>query len=90
MSIQTVYTADKITALAKELFKEERSKKRLDGWFRIKEIQKEADEKYKGEHIEIKAAKTLRDIAEKLPIDISDYAVFATLRTTLLPEAMLL
>jgi len=77
MSIQTVYTADKITALAKELFKEERSKKRLDGWFRIKEIQKEADEKYKGEHIEIKAAKTLRDIAEKLPIDISDYAVFA-------------
>lgn len=77
MSIQAIYTQDRITELAKALFKEERSKMRLDGWFRIKEIQKEADEKYKGEHIELRAAKTLKDIAEKLPIDISDYAVFA-------------
>jgi len=28
-----VYEAGQVTAMAKELFKEERSKKRLDGWF---------------------------------------------------------
>ena len=35
-----------LTNLAKELFKEERSLKKLDGWFRIKEFRRETDEQF--------------------------------------------
>ena len=72
-----IYTNERISSMAADLFKEERSKTRLDGWFYIKRIQKECDAKYSDLPLEIKAAKTLCDVCEKLPLTISDYAVFA-------------
>ena len=33
MSVKNVYAKGEITKMAKELFREERAKKRLDGWF---------------------------------------------------------
>lgn len=66
-----------LTYLAKELFKEERSLKKLDGWFRIKEFRRDSDEQLKDLPIVEKAGQQLKIIAEKLPISISKYAVFA-------------
>lgn len=68
---------ESVTALAKELFKEERALKRLDGWFLIKEFRKESDEKLSHLPKVEKAAEQLKIIAEKLPLSISKYAVFA-------------
>ncbi len=69
-------TAQEITNLAKELFKEERAINRLDGWFIIKEIRRDSDKDF--EHLSRieKAAEQLKSIAEKLPIYISKNAVF--------------
>ena len=47
MEIKAVLNAQKITELAKERFKEERSLNHLEGWFLAKEIQRECDEKFK-------------------------------------------
>ena len=67
----------KITQLAKDLFKEERSIMRLDGWFLIKEFRRDSDEALKNLPPMEKAAEQLKIIAEKLPIYISHNAVFA-------------
>ncbi len=69
--------AEKITQLAKDLFKEERSLMRLDGWFLIKEFRRDSDEALKHLPPMEKAAEQLKIIAEKLPIYISHNAVFA-------------
>jgi len=66
-----------MTEKAKALFVEERSKKRLDGWFFIKEIQKECDEKFAGMPAELAAAKTLYAVCERLPLSLSENAIFA-------------
>ena len=66
-----------LTNLAKELFKEERSLKKLDGWFRIKEFRRETDEQFADLPAVEKAGQQLKIIAERLPISISRYAVFA-------------
>ncbi len=71
------YNHEKISHMAVDLFKEERSKMRLDGWFYIKRIQKECDKKYENEQKEMKAAKTLCDVCEQLPLSISKHAIFA-------------
>ena len=67
----------KITDLAKELFKEERALKRLDGWFYIKEIRRDSDAMLADLPLVEKAGKQIKIIAEKLPISISKYSVFA-------------
>lgn len=77
MDINTVYTPETITEKAKSLFTEERAKPRLDGWFYIKEIQRECDGLYAGDPLELHAAKTIREVARRMPIFLSEHAVFA-------------
>ena len=70
-------SAEKITLLAKELFKEERAKMRVDGWFLAREIVCNKQDDLKGLSKEMRAAKELEAIVTELPLSISDYAVFA-------------
>lgn len=72
-----IYESKKVTALAKDLFLEERAKKRVDGWFLAREIVCDMQDKLKGLSKEMRAAKELTAIIEKLPLSISDNAVFA-------------
>ncbi len=72
-----MYNSKSVTALAKELFKEERSKNRLDGWFLAREIVCDKHSELKGLSKEMRAAKELEAIVKELPLSISDYAVFA-------------
>ena len=69
--------AKQITSLAKELFREERALTRLDGWFYIKEIRRDSDAALSHLPRLEKAGEQLKIIAEKLPISISRYAIFA-------------
>lgn len=77
MSMHTVYNKEILHRKARALFEEERSRKRLDGWFIIKEIASECDETFQALPPEMKAAETLREIVKRLPLTISDNAVFA-------------
>lgn len=77
MRIQTLFKADELHSLAQARFEEERNNKRLDGWFLVKEIARDCEKKYENLPIELKAAETLREIVRKLPVTISEYAVFA-------------
>ena len=72
-----VYKAEKITAMAKELFKEERAKRRLDGWFLAREIVCNHAEEFQGYSREMRAAKELQAILRELPLSISEHAIFA-------------
>lgn len=77
MEIEKICTPEEITELARKRFQEERSMKRLDGWFFAKEIQRNCDSEFKDDPDCIRIAKTLLRQAEKLPLSISDYCVFA-------------
>ena len=77
MKIEGINTPKQITEKAKMLFQEEHNEKRLDGWFIIKEIQKNCEEKLLDLPLEMKRAKILLEIAKNLPIYISPHAVFA-------------
>ena len=77
MSILETIGAARITEQAKALFQEEHSKKRLDGWFYNKEIQKEYAEAYAGLPRELRTAQLLREVARHIPLSISEHAVFA-------------
>lgn len=72
-----IYNAQKVTNMAKDLFLEERAKKRVDGWFIAREIVCDMQDELKGLSKEMKAAKELEAIINKLPLTISDNAVFA-------------
>ncbi len=72
-----LFNAEKVTSMAKDLFIEERAKKRVDGWFIAREIVCDMQDEVKGLSKEMKAAKELEAIIEKLPLTISDNAVFA-------------
>ena len=72
-----VYEAGQVTEMAKELFKEERAKKRLDGWFLAREIVCNHAKEWEAESREMRAAKELGAILRELPISISDHAIFA-------------
>lgn len=69
--------SNRITALAKELFKEERAKTRVDGWFLSREIVMNAAPSLNGLSKEMKAARELEAVINELPLSISDHAVFA-------------
>lgn len=75
--MQNIYNAEKITNMAKALFKEERAKTRVDGWFLAREIVCNRQDDFKGLSKEMKAAKELEAIVSELPLSISDNAVFA-------------
>lgn len=77
MRIEKILTPEEISNLAKERFKEERATNHLEGWFLAKEIMRECDEKYKQEPDSIRIAKTLVEVAENIPLWLSDYHVFA-------------
>ena len=77
MNIHAIYTNEEIGALAKQRFQEERSLQRLDGWFLVKEIRRECDGKFGDLAPALKSAKTMREVVSRLPISISDKAIFA-------------
>ena len=77
MEIKAVLNAQKITELAKERFKEERSLNHLEGWFLAKEIQRECDEKFKDDPDCIRIAKTQVEVMKRIPLSLGDYQVFA-------------
>lgn len=77
MEIKAVLNAQKITELAKERFKEERSLNHLEGWFLAKEIQRECDEKFKDDPDCIRIAKTQIEVMKRIPLSLGDYHVFA-------------
>ncbi len=63
---------------AKALYYEEReAHKVLNGWFLSRELAADGAEAFDGTHPEKRAAKELRAIVEKLPIEISEHAVLA-------------
>ncbi len=77
MDFNKIYTAEQITEMAKKLFKYERSKTRLDGWFIAKEIESKGEEKYKGYDAETKKALILKDVVAGIPLEISENNIFA-------------
>lgn len=77
MSIHSIYSNEILGEMAKARFVEERSQTRLDGWFIAKEIQKECDRKFAGQTLAVKAANTMREIARRIPISISEHSIFA-------------
>ena len=72
-----IYSHEKISAMAKELFKEERALCRLDGWFLAREAARRADEDNAHADKETLAALEFDRIIEDIPLSISDNAVFA-------------
>ena len=70
------FQPERVTAMAKELFKEERSLMRLDGWFLIKESCMAHEEKYADLPAEERSAKLLCHALEELPLSISEHAIF--------------
>lgn len=73
-----VYPIDSVVDMSKALFREERAKKRLDGWFFARELAYEATHfENNGISEEKRAALELKNILEKLPLSISDNACFA-------------
>lgn len=77
LSIDTLYAPETITNMAKALFKEERAKKRLDGWFLSREIAYEKAKACASMPAELRAAEELKAILENLPLSISTHAIFA-------------
>lgn len=65
-----------LTKMAKQLYKEERQIKRLDGWFIAKETEMLNDEKYSGFDAEVKKAHLLCEVIRNIPIFVSDNAIF--------------
>lgn len=72
-----IYSAQKISEMAKALFKEERAIPRLDGWFLARETARRSDEAHPGVSKEMQAAYALAQIVRDLPLSLSDNAVFA-------------
>lgn len=72
-----IYDADSVSASAKKLFKEERAKTRVDGWFLAREIVCNKQNELKNLSKEMRAAKELEAIVKELPLTVSDHAVFA-------------
>ncbi len=73
----SIYEKGELTAMAKALYKEERSIKRLDGWFIAKETERDFEAEYASLAPELKKAKLLCKVAEKMPLFISDNSIFA-------------
>ena len=72
-----ILNSDKISEMAKLLFREERKLKRLDGWFLAREAAVKASKSSFGQHKEVIAALELRAIVDDLPLYVSENAIFA-------------
>ena len=66
-----------ISEMAKSLFAQKRAGNRLDGWFIAKEKELALEKEFAEENEEIKKAKILREIVRTIPIDISEFNIFA-------------
>ncbi len=78
MELFSVISPEKLTEKAKKLYLQEREQhKILNGWFLAKEIAADVDDATAQIHPELRAAEELEAIVEKLPIEISEYAVLA-------------
>lgn len=73
---EPIKNVEEITETAKELFKEERAKKRLDGWFLAKEKVSECSKKYEHESLEKQCAHTLLEMVKAIPLTVSDNNIF--------------
>lgn len=74
--IYGIYSKGTLTRMAKELFAEERKIKRLDGWFAAKEIEARYEEVYRDYKPEVRKAKVLIEVLNKIPLFVSKSAVF--------------
>lgn len=77
MTIERIYTAQALTELAKDRFREERALNHLEGWFLAREIAMECDETFKNEVDCVRIARTLKEVASRIPLSLGDYHVFA-------------
>lgn len=78
MELFQTLSADSLTEKAKKLYREEReSHKILNGWFLSREIAADAAEAMTETNPELRAAGELEAIIEKIPLEISDYAILA-------------
>lgn len=68
---------EEISRMAKELFRSERARSRLDGWFICREIAMKCAPAYADYPPAVRAAETLSHIAEELPLSIEGTAIFA-------------
>lgn len=75
--MNSVYKIGELTEMAKALYREERKIKRLDGWFIAKEIEMLAEETYAALSPEVKKAYLLCEIIKKMPLSLSENAIFA-------------
>ena len=71
------YNSRIMTEMAKKLYREEKAKKRLDGWFLAREIVCNHAADFAGLSRERKAAEELNAILRELPLSISEHAIFA-------------
>lgn len=74
--LEKLYKNGEITEMAKALYREERSIKRLDGWFLIKEIEARVEEQYADCGKEEKKAHLLCEALRAMPLTLSDNAIF--------------
>ena len=77
MTIESIYTPQALTALAKARFREERALNHLEGWFLAREIAMACDQAYKDDAPCIRIARTLKDVVTRIPLTLGDYHVFA-------------
>ncbi|MEM1484394.1 pyruvate formate lyase family protein [Oscillospiraceae bacterium PP1C4] len=77
MNMQQVYTPAELEEKAKALFAEERGITRLDGWFLAREIAEESMVQNSYLPHVLKTACALKEVAQRLPIFISENSVFA-------------
>ena len=76
IKIYGLYPSGKLTQMAKNLYREERDIKRLDGWFIAKETEMLCEEKYKDLPDEVKKANLLCEVLKNIPLILSDNAIF--------------
>lgn len=77
MNWLNLYDSEMLNTKADALFENERSLKRLDGWFLVQEIRMKYASRYADVHPEIASARLLVHVIEELPLVIDRAAVFA-------------
>ncbi len=77
IEINNIFSKQELALRAKELFREERAKKRLDGWFLTREMFFSFEKDYASEPECVKTALVMKKIIENIPISISTHAIYA-------------
>lgn len=77
MDVLKVYNQGVIAEKAEKLFREERAIKRLDGWFLAREVSLLEKDELGALPVELAASKKLEYVIDKMPLSISENAIFA-------------